>query len=128
MNKGIMYEPARFGRQITPREVCAMRMRACTGNSFRKGLLKPLCGGLAALALFFCSSVIVDADDSLSCYKGAKDNGIYIGDISGANFQNAAAECNSNFSDCNGECYGCYLDEDSSTILCVDSQGKKFTR
>jgi hypothetical protein len=103
-------------------------MRARTKKSFGRGLLKALCGGLATLALFFCSSMIVNADDSLSCYKGDKDKGIYIGDISGANFQNAAAECNSNFSDCNGECYGCYLDEDSSRILCVDSQGKKFTR
>ena len=105
-----------------------MRMRACTGKSFGKGLLKAFCGGLAALALLFGSSMVGNAGDSLSCYKGDKDNGIYIGDVSGANFQNAAAECNSNFGDCNGQCYGCYIDKDSSTEVCVDSQGKKFTR
>lgn len=105
-----------------------MRRRDRTGNSFGKGLLKALCGVLAALALLFSSSMIVNADEALSCYKGGKDTGIYIGDVSGANFQNAAAECNANFGDCNGECYGCYIDKDSSTEVCVDNQGKKFTR
>jgi hypothetical protein len=103
-------------------------MRACTGNSFGKGLLMALCGGLAALALFFSLSMIVNADDTLTCYKGDKDTGIYIGEISEANFRNAAAECNSNFGDCNGECYGCYIDRSSSTEVCVDNQGKRFTR
>jgi hypothetical protein len=109
-----------------------MRMRAwnkCWNrNSFRKGLLKALCGGLAAIALLFCSSMIVNAGESLSCYKGDKDNRIYVGDISGADFQNAADECNSFYGDCNGECYGCYLEEDSSNEVCVDNQGKKFIR
>lgn len=105
-----------------------MRRRDCTGNSFGKGLLKALCGVLAALALLFSSSIIVNAGDALSCYKGDKDTGIFIGEISEANFQEAAAECNSNFGDCNGQCFGCYLDKDSSTEVCVDNQGKKFTR
>jgi hypothetical protein len=119
-----------FGRYINYPEENAMCSTACTRNenSFRKGLLKALCSGTAAIALLFCSLMTAYADDSLSCYKGDKDNTIYIGEISGANFQNAAEECNSFYSDCNGECYGCYIEEDSSKEMCVDSQGKKFLR
>jgi hypothetical protein len=119
-----------FGRYINYPEENAMHTRAGTrdGNSFRNGLIKALSSGTAAVALLFCSSLTGYADDSLSCYKGDRDNRIYIGEISGANFQNAAEECNSFYSDCNGQCYGCYIEEDSSKEMCVDSQGKKFIR
>ncbi len=95
-----------------------------TGEAYQRTLF----AGLAALALFLCTAVSVRAEDSLSCYKGDKDNMVFIGEIVGANFQNAAAECNAFYGDCNGECTGCYLDENSSREVCVDSQGKKFTR
>jgi len=105
-----------------------MTMRACNSNGISKGFFKAFGSVLAAVALLACSAMSLYADDTLSCYKGDKDNRIYIGEISGADFQNAAAECNSFFGDCNGECFGCYLAEDSTREVCVDSQGKKFTR
>ncbi len=105
-----------------------MTMRACLSDGIRKGFLKVFGGVLAAAVLLVCSSMSVSADSTLSCYKGAKDNSIYVGEISEANFQEAASECNNFYGDCNGECYGCYLDEATSQEVCVDSQGKKFTR
>jgi hypothetical protein len=105
-----------------------MTVRACISDGISKGVHKAFGGVLAAVALLVCFATNVYADNSLSCYKGDKDNRIYIGEISGADFQNAAAECNSFFGDCNGECYGCYLDEESTREICLDSQGNKFTR
>jgi len=122
-----MQQPALVETSNYP-EVVAMRMEACKGKGIGTKLLKTLCAGVAALALFVCASLNVQADDTLSCYKGDKDNRIFVGEISGADFQNAAAECNSFYGDCNGECFGCYLAEDSTSEICVDSQGKKFTR
>jgi len=105
-----------------------MTMRACNSDGISKVFLKAFGSVLAAVVMLACSAMSIYADDSLSCYKGDKDNRIYVGDISGANFQNAAAECNSFYGDCNGECIGCYLDEESTQEICMDSQGKKFTR
>ena len=105
-----------------------MTMRACNRNGIIKRFLKAFGSVLAAVAMLACSAMSIYADDTLSCYKGDKDNRIFVGEISGADFQNAAAECNSFYGDCNGECFGCYLSEDSTSEICVDSQGKKFTR
>jgi hypothetical protein len=102
-------------------------MRAGTRDVIGKGLLTASRYVLAVAALFVCSALNANAGDSLTCYKGDKDNRITIGEIAGADFRNAADECNSFYADCNGECYGCYLDEDSSREVCVDNQGKEFT-
>jgi hypothetical protein len=105
-----------------------MSMKASTSESFRKGMLKTFGVGLATAVLLICSTMSVNAGNSLSCYKGDKDNTILIGEISEADFQDPAGECNSFYADCNGECYGCYLDENASAQICVDNQGRKFTR
>lgn len=83
--------------------------------------------GITLFALIVCCSLNASADEMLSCYKGDKDKKIFVGEISGANFLNAVDECNRMFADCNGECFGCHVDESSSTEVCVDSRGNTFT-
>lgn len=105
-----------------------MRIRTFTGMGIGKAYGRTILAGLATISLVVFAAVDSRAEDTLSCYKGDKNTNIYIGEIAGADFQNAAGECNSFFADCNGECFGCYLDEDSTREVCVDSQGNKFTR
>lgn len=93
-----------------------------------KWLIMALSGGLAAAFLLGFTATGVRADSALSCYKGDKDDNVYIGEISEADFADAAGECNSFYGDCNGECFGCYQDPDATKEVCVDAQGKKFTR
>lgn len=105
-----------------------MVMGTVKGKGIGTTLLKTLCAGAAAFALLVSAAVNAWADDTLSCYKGPKEYMVLIGEISGANLQNAAAECNSFYGDCNGQCIGCYMDENSSMEVCMDSEGNRFNR
>jgi hypothetical protein len=81
-----------------------------------------------AVSVVLFATTGAHADNALTCYRGDKENAVYMGEISGANFENAAGECNSFYADCNGECFGCYFDNELSQTVCIDNQGRKFTR
>lgn len=126
----MMLESSLDGQSVSShfQEAAAMRIGTLLGMRAGKTFQRASFAGLAALAVFVCTTVSAQADEALSCYKGDKNSSVYIGEISAANIQNAASECNTFFGDCNGQCFGCYLDESSSQEVCVDSQGKKFNR
>ena len=65
---------------------------------------------------------------SVSCYKGDHESGSYIGDLTVPVPENAGQGCNSMYSDCMGECFGCVSDFDLSEDVCYDSAGRKFLK
>lgn len=84
---------------------------------------------IGAGVLFLTSAVSVTmpafADDSvtLSCYNGTE----YIDDVDDVvDVANAGQVCNSLYTDCEGNCTGCFHDFDYDENVCVDSQGRKF--
>jgi len=105
-----------------------MNKRSGKSSMVRKSFFTVLTGALVSIAAVFCCVMSAHADSALSCYRGDRETGVYMGEISGANFENAAAECNSFYADCNGECYGCYFDNELTQTVCMDNQGRKFTR
>jgi hypothetical protein len=83
--------------------------------------------------LILCSipmvAIVLYAADSVpvSCYVGDPDDDEYMGDIEAFNTSGAPALCNNFFSECQGNCTGCYIDEESEEF-CIDSGGRRFTR
>jgi hypothetical protein len=110
------------------KEEYSMSMYTPTKVRPAKELWKTIGCSMAVAVMLACSAMSASASNSLSCYKGDKDNSILIGEIADADLKEAADACNTTYGDCNGECYGCYLDENLSGEICVDSDGRTFTR
>lgn len=88
----------------------------------------------AVVLLVFCSIVLgfvvlAQGKEStrVSCYVGDPANSQQLGDLETFNAANAALLCNNVFNDCNGNCTGCYTNEEGTTV-CIDSTGRQFTR
>ena len=62
----------------------------------------------------------------VSCYVGNPDDDNYIDDVEVFVLSGAAAACNTAYAECNGQCIGCYIDEDGSQI-CIDASGRQYT-
>ncbi len=105
-----------------------MITRDCTKAGGGGSFAARIALGLAIGALYACSATALYADTVLKCYKGDKDNSEFVGEISRANLQNPAQECNTTYGDCDGLCFGCYLNSEATGEICVDSEGNRFTR
>jgi hypothetical protein len=105
-----------------------MTTRDCIKTGGGKSVPAKIILGLAVAALYACFATALHADTVLRCYKGDKNNGQFVGEINMANLQNAGQECNTTYGDCDGLCYGCYNDNESTGEVCVDNQGNRFTR
>lgn len=68
------------------------------------------------------------AISQVSCYKGDVQEGNYIGEIDSTASENAGADCNSFYDDCQGQCLGCIYDDNLTEDVCYDNQGNKFIK
>ena len=59
------------------------------------------------------------------CYVGDRKNNEYLGTVDVFEARKATQYCNMIYSDCNGNCTGCYDDEDSREV-CIDSSGTLY--
>ncbi len=93
----------------------------------------------AALRAALLAAVLVAASASVqlahteeninvSCYKGDKDDGSYLGTVMVFSPEAAAPQCNALYYACKGKCYGCFSDFDLGGDVCYDSSGKRFLR
>jgi hypothetical protein len=94
--------------------------------------------GTAGMAAVFIVSLIIAAivpvktaetyseAITISCYMGNPENDNYIGDLTVPDPENAGQSCNALYSDCQGECSGCFADSDITEDICYDKMGKKF--
>jgi hypothetical protein len=62
-------------------------------------------------------------DMPVACYLGDT----YIGSVAVFNLELATGNCNALYNDCQGNCVGCYTD-DNSLEVCIDKDGKRFQR
>ncbi len=65
---------------------------------------------------------------NVSCYKGDKEDGAYLGTVMVFSPEAAASQCNALYYACKGKCYGCFSDFDLGGDVCYDSAGKRFLR
>ena len=64
---------------------------------------------------------------TVSCYIANPPSYDYIGELEVFNLSEAASSCNTTYEDCQGNCIGCYIDEDSLEV-CIDKSGNEFER
>ena len=64
---------------------------------------------------------------TITCYAGNPDDNQNLGTVEVFHVANAASTCNSVYADCNGNCTGCYIDEESQEI-CIDKAGRLYKR
>ncbi len=69
-----------------------------------------------------------DENINVSCYKGDKDDGAYLGTVMVFSPETASAQCNALYYACKGKCYGCFSDFDLGGDVCYDSSGKRVLR
>ena len=87
--------------------------------------------GVVVLAVLVMpvSSAFTDGESiSVSCYKGDKGQGDYLGNMTVFAPESAGQSCNSFYYACYGKCYGCFSDFDLSEDVCYDSAGRKFLK
>ena len=58
----------------------------------------------------------------VSCYAGNRSDNHYLGTVDIFDTTRAASNCNVMYSDCNGSCTACYVDE-ASREICIDNSG-----
>lgn len=69
-----------------------------------------------------------DEDVPVSCYLGTREQYAEVGTIDVFSpSRNAVGLCNAIYSDCNGQCWACWTDEDGEAV-CRDLSGKQFFR
>lgn len=71
------------------------------------------------------------AEESIEaeCYIKDDDDYVFVGNVDIYDESKAAATCNSAYTDCKGQCIGCYLDEDEDDDeYCYDLTGRKFRK
>lgn len=52
----------------------------------------------------------------VSCYAGDRNNNQYLGEVDVFDTRKAAQSCNLLYGDCNWNCSGCYMDEESKEV------------
>ncbi len=86
---------------------------------------------IAAVLVVAAASVqpaYTDENINVSCYKGDKDGGDYLGTVMAFSPAAAASQCNALYFACKGKCYGRFSDFDLGGDVCYDSSGREFLR
>ena len=94
----------------------------------KRGAIHRALLGAAALVAAAASVQTAYTDENLnvSCYKGDKEGGTYLGTVMVFSPEAAAPQCNALYYACKGKCYACFSDFDLGGEVCYDSTGKEF--
>jgi hypothetical protein len=77
------------------------------------------------LVLF--TSALASEGTEIFCYTGNPTDNEYLGTVEVFNLSVATSTCNNVYYNCNGECFGCYINQESIEI-CIDKNGNQFQR
>ena len=75
--------------------------------------------------LVFAAAGYGKEDMPVACYLGDRFDNIYVGNVDVFEPELAAGNCNMLYNDCEGNCFGCYADENSQEV-CIDKGGGRF--
>jgi len=109
-----------------PMERTGVDIRRCR-NIFC--LVIMLAGMLAPGAdMVLVTAAYAEESMEIECYIKVDDDYAFVGNVDISDESKAADACNSAYTECRGQCAGCYLDEDDEEEYCYDNTGRKFEK